>query len=210
MSTQGGKPPSKQELYASATDEQLARAMAEEQGENDGAWQEFLGRYGDRIMRVIRSVGSSLDDDERKDVFQQAVFRMHGAIGRFKARGPKSLGSWAYKIAQNATYDWFREASKVEFVSVEEVGETLSVDAYDDVTPPSAQFDAAMAALERAKAKLLPRHQTILALSKANLPDREIALRLGMGVETVRKVRYKALARLRELLIEEGQGMGWI
>jgi RNA polymerase sigma factor (sigma-70 family) len=209
MSTAGGNPPNKQQSYATATDEQLAHAMVGEKGEDDAAWREFMARYGERMMRVIRHVGPSLSQDDREEVFARAMDRIHDAIDRFRPRGSTSLGSWAYKVAQNVTYDWFRDESKGDFVSLAEVGETLSVDPYE-TTDPMPHRDAAMAALERAKAKLPPRHQTILALTEAGLSDREIAERLGMRVDTVRKVRYKVLARLKALLIKERDGMGWV
>jgi len=204
MGKEGGNSPTKQHPFANASDQDLARAMAGESGENDAAWREFMTRHGDRIMRLIAYVGPSLQDADRKEVFSDSIVRMQAAIGRFTPRGDKSFLSWAYKIAQNATYDWFRRQQKAELVSVEEVAETLSVDATESISTP--EWDAAQAALERALAKVSPRHQAVLGLSRAGLSDREIGVRLGIAEDHVRKVRHKALARLRALLIKERDG----
>jgi RNA polymerase sigma factor (sigma-70 family) len=206
MGKEGGNPPTKQNPFANATDRDLARAMAGESGEDDAAWREFMTRHGDRIMRLIRYIAPSMQEADRKEVFSDSIVRMQAAIGRFTPRGNKSLLSWAYKIAQNATYEWFRRERRVELVSVDDVAETLSVEVLGvDTTPES---EAAQAALERALAKLSPRYQTLLSLSRAEHSDREIGARLGMAEDTVRKVRYKALVRLRELLIEERDARG--
>jgi RNA polymerase sigma factor (sigma-70 family) len=206
MSEQGGYPPTKQNPFANATDQDLARAMAGESGDDDAAWREFMTRYGDRIMRLIAYVGPSLQEADRKDIFSDSVLRMHAAIGRFTPRGSKSLLSWAYKIAQNVTYDWFRRDQTMDLVSVDDVAETLSVEVVESGTTPG--MDAAQAALERALARLAPRHQALLGLSRAGLSDREIGERLGIAEDSVRKIRYKALARLKELLIKERHAQG--
>ncbi len=206
MGREGGNPPTKQNPFANATDEDLAQAMATESGEDDAAWREFMTRHGDRIMRLIGYVAPSLQEADRRDVFSDSVVRMQAAIGRFTPRGNKSLLSWAYKIAQNVTYDWFRRERRVELISVEEVAETLSVDVVELGTTPES--DAAQAALDRVLAKLSPRHQALLGLSRAGLSDREIGVRLGIPEDTVRKIRYKALARLEGLLIKERDAHG--
>jgi RNA polymerase sigma factor (sigma-70 family) len=187
--------------FARATDEELAREMAREQGDDDAAWREFFARYGDLLMRFIGYCGPLLQPADREEVFSDTIIRVQGAVHRYRSRAGKSFISWVYKIAQNVVRDRFREGRRSELVSIEDMAERLGLDTSETTTTPEAQH--AQVALDRALEQLVPRHQALLGLSRAGLSDEEIGHRLGMGADTVRKVRYKALARLKELLIRQ-------
>jgi len=178
--------------------------MGTERGEDDAAWREFFKRYGDRIMRVIRYHGPSLQEADRNEVFVETISHIQAGIHRFRARGTNSLGSWSFKIAQNATLDWFRR-NRAELIPLDQVLATLCVDLGDQV--PSAYSTVANAALDRALERLCARHQLILGLTRAGWADSEIGDRLGIAGAHVRQVRYKALKRLRDLLVQEQQSL---
>jgi RNA polymerase sigma factor (sigma-70 family) len=200
----GGLPPVDQNPYRNASDDSLARAMAAERGEDDAAWREFLRRYGDRIMRVIRYCGQSMQEVDRNEVFVETITRVQAGVHRFRARGTNSLGSWSYRIGQNATLDWFRRP-RAELIPLDQVVETLCVESGDQATGGDAAV--ASAALDRALECLCSQHQLILGLTRAGWADSEIGARLGIAGAHVRKVRYKALKRLQALLMKEQRAL---
>jgi len=155
-------------------------------------------------MRFIRYHALSFfREEDCEDVFSDTVIRVQAAIRRFHPRRDGALLSWSCTIARNVIVDKFREAEGEphEFVNLDDVDETLVVEPADLPVTPTAQV--ADLALERVFARLPEHYKALLEFSRAGLSTDDIARRLGMAHHMVSKVRYKAVARLKELLIQE-------
>jgi len=81
-----------------------ATLVAQLRGREDGAAEELVGAYGDRVYRLaIRITGSPSDAEE---VTQDALWTASRKIDSF--RGAAAFGSWLYRITANAAYQKLR------------------------------------------------------------------------------------------------------
>jgi RNA polymerase sigma factor (sigma-70 family) len=189
-------------------DAELVREMREEARveKSDGlAWREFQRRYGEAVLRYIASHMHGAPREEREDVYSETVAeRMVGGIEQFQPQAGATLLGWACTIANHIIVDKWRARGGLAapvFVSTDEAAEALGLE--DDDSEPTAESVLATEILERAFGQLLPRDQAVLELSRCGLDDETIGERLGIAGAHVRKVRYRALARLKDLLTAE-------
>ncbi len=157
---------------------------------------EFSARYLDRLRRMIRSLaGGRFSEDEIDDALGETVERIFRSVGRFRPTREGALLSWACTIARNVVMDAFRARRSAEFVSFDEAAERLGAPGLGYVSRlREADFDR----LGRAIGDLVPRDQALIALYRAGRTDAETAVLLGLREDQVRKVRYKALQRLKK------------
>jgi RNA polymerase sigma-70 factor (ECF subfamily) len=90
---------------APLTDDQLVKAA---QGGDRNALDQLLRRHYDRIYAVCRRVtGGTRDAD---DACQEALIKITRSLPRFDGRS--SFGTWAYRIATNASLDELRKRKR--------------------------------------------------------------------------------------------------
>ena len=169
--------------------------VAAAQGGDRFALDQLLRRHYDRIHAVCRRVaGSSKDAD---DACQEALIKIVRSLPRFDGRS--SFGTWAYRIATNASLDELRKRQRRPALHV--VGEDdrpvavdPDADRYADSLPDRLVLDDA---LDR-----LPEDLRIAVILRdvADFDYSEIATTLDIPVGTVKSRISRGRAALASSL----------
>lgn len=61
-----------------------------------------------------------INDEDIKDVLQEAFLKIYASIGQFEYRGKGSLRGWMARITLNETLKFLRENSRLSFVDMDE------------------------------------------------------------------------------------------
>ncbi len=167
--------------------------MLRAQGGDDAAFGLLVQRYGALVQHTARQVVRHAAEDVAQQTFLSAWL----SRARYDpARG--SVRSWLCGIAYNRAVDAHRrEARQVAQAPIDEVGDEL-VCPLD--SPPVVAGDRARASeVRRAVARLGPEQRTVIGLAYfGGLSQREIQLRTGAPLGTVKSRSRLALSRLRE------------
>jgi RNA polymerase sigma-70 factor (ECF subfamily) len=188
-------------LAAISTHFDDAALVAAAQGGDRNALDQLLRRHYDRILAVCRRIaGSSRDGD---DACQEALIKIARNLPRFDGRS--SFGTWAYRIATNASLDEVRKRNRrPNLTLVDSDGER------PDLADPDANrevdglgdrlvLDAALATLpEESRAAVVLR-------DVANLDYAEIAEILDIPIGTVKSRISRGRAALATELRLESQ-----
>lgn len=159
-------------------DAALVRAA---QGGDHGALDQLFRRHYDRVHGVCRRITGN--DADAADATQEAMIAMVRGLTRFDGRA--SFGTWAYRIATNASLDELRRRRRRPLVAGRDH------DHSDDHADPSAgerieqfadrqQIDAALAALPE------DFRVPVVLRDVADLDYAEIAAILDVPVGTVK------------------------
>ena len=128
-------------------DAELVRAA---QGGDRGALEQLFRRHYDRVHAVCRRITGN--DADAADAAQEAMIAMVRGLGRFDGRA--TFGTWAYRIATNASLDELRRRRRRPLVA----GREQPGHEHHELVDPDAgvrieqlgdryQLDAALAAL---------------------------------------------------------------
>jgi RNA polymerase sigma-70 factor (ECF subfamily) len=172
-------------------DSALVRAA---QGGDRDALDQLFRRHYDRVYGVCRRITGS--DADAADAAQEAMIAMVRGLARFDGRA--SFGTWAYRIATNASLDELRRRRRRPLVSGRDQGDHDDVREYADATAGDRieqlgdryQIDAALAALPE------DFRVPVVLRDVADLDYAEIAAILDVPVGTVKS----RIARGRGLL----------
>ena len=138
------------------------------------------------------------DEEDARDVVQDAYFRAFRSIKRF--RGDARFSTWMYRITANCAATHLARRSKTRH---EELSDEEPIpDARVDIDPESmAEAGALRDRLSDALAELPPRLRAVVVLRDIyDLPHEAIASELGI-TESAAKVRlHRARRKLRERL----------
>jgi RNA polymerase sigma factor (sigma-70 family) len=168
---------------------------------DEAAWEEFVGRYGAKILGWCRAW--RLQDADAADVTQVVLVKMIRNIDKFD----KQVGSfraWLKTIAHHAWYDLVTSRSH----RVKRGGDTLartieSEAARDDLARHlEAAWDQELFQLSSERVQLRVRPQTWRAFERTaieGVPGDQVAEELGMNLPAV----YKARSNVTKLLQEE-------
>ena len=160
----------------------------------------LMDRHQDRLLRyLLRFLG---DESVAEDVFQQTWLQVAERIARYDASRP--FGPWLFAVARNLALDHLRRRQPE---SLDEVAE-----------PPAAADDPHTLAVSgqhrgwivEAVAVLAPLDREVLSLrfeEELSLP--QLAGTLGVAVPTAKARLYRALARLRSLLLAKAPAGEW-
>lgn len=165
----------------------------------------LMSRHQDRLFRYLRRLVG--EETMAEDVFQQTWVQVTERISRYDRT--RLFGPWLFAVARNLAYDHLR-ARRSE--SLEEHSEP------DAVVGADPGPDAFARALSRERGERLA-----VALDRLGTADREVlALRfgedlalpelaatLGVPLPTAKARLYRALARLRALLLAHGPREDW-
>jgi RNA polymerase sigma-70 factor (ECF subfamily) len=183
---QGGAPGREERLLvrrARGGDQEAARALYD--------------RYFDRIYNYAYARLGRVAEAE-----DLAIETMTRALTRLDLYEERESGfqSWIYRIAHNATVDYYRRQGKPATVSLEEVETTI---------PPSA--DPSELALDRIENEDLraairrltdDQQQVLLLRFFADLSAVEVARMVGKTVGAVQALQHRALNSLERVLLE--------
>lgn len=174
--------------------------VAAAQGGDRFALDQLLRRHYDRIHAVCRRVAGSTRDAD--DACQEALIKIVRSLPRFDGRS--SFGTWAYRIATNASLDELRKRQRrpaLHAVDEDDRPELVdsTADRYTDALPDRLVLDDA---LDR-----LPDDLRIAVILRdvADFDYAEIATTLDIPIGTVKSRIARGRAALASTL---GLGLG--
>jgi len=156
------------------------------------AMRELYALYGGYLTAVGTRYLANQDDV--KDVLQEAMVRVFTRIGSFHYRGQGSLRSWVARIVVNASLNMLREKHRMEFTTLEDnlVEEDEDEEADD---PPIS--DVPPDELQQMISRLPAGYRAVFCLYvMEDKSHREIADMLGIGERT----SSSQLSRAKNLL----------
>jgi RNA polymerase sigma-70 factor, ECF subfamily len=165
--------------------------------EGDRAAFEALVRatMADTYTLALRLTG---DEEDARDVVQEAYLRAYRAIGRF--RGDAAFTTWLYRITANCASTSLGRRSRHRH---EPLGDDPPVpDEHPDTDPLAmATAGALRDRVTDALADLPPRLRAVVVLRDVyDLPHEAIAAELGISVPAAKVRLHRARRRLREQL----------
>ena len=155
--------------------------VAAAQGGDRFALDQLLRRHYDRIHAVCRRVAGSTRDAD--DACQEALIKIVRSVPRFDGRS--SFGTWAYRIAMNASLDELRKRQRRPALHV--LGEDDRPEAADPTADRYAQALPDRLVLDQALDELAEDLRVAVVLRDvADLDYAEIAETLDVPVGTVK------------------------
>ena len=180
--------------------EQVAKKQTRPVSKRELAFNDLYEQYYARVYAYLRfRVGSTeVAEDLVSQVFERALTHLADL------QSTAAAGAWLFRIARNCAIDYFRRLHPA-----------ASLDTLLDSSHPRecSPEEVIVAQEERARLltqlKRLPeREREVIGLKfVACLQNREIARVLNMPEGTVGSVLHRTLARLRDALHEEGEGV---
>jgi RNA polymerase sigma-70 factor (ECF subfamily) len=165
---------------------------------DEGAIAELYNAYFPRVYRYMLARTGNVGDAE--DLTEEVFIRVLDALGRFEWR-QAPFSAWIFRIAHNAIVSHQRrdgargrQAPLLPTLPVKAQGPEEMVEA-------RLTLDEVMRATEN-----LPdaQRQVIALRFGAGLSVAETARALGKGEGNVKVIQHKAIAKLRELLVDKG------
>jgi len=165
---------------------------------DEGAIAELYNAYFPRVYRYMLARTGNVGDAE--DLTEDVFIRVLDALGRFEWR-QAPFSAWIFRIAHNAIVSHQRrdgargrQAPLLPTLPVKAQGPEEMVEA-------RLTLDEVMRATEN-----LPdaQRQVIALRFGAGLSVAETARALGKGEGNVKVIQHKAIAKLRELLVDKG------
>lgn len=178
--------------------EQAAKTQTRQLSKHELAFDDLYEQYYARVYAYLRfRVGSTeVAEDLVSQVFERALTHLADL------QSTAAAGAWLFRIARNCAIDHFRRQRP-----------TASLDTLIDSSHPRdcSPEEVILAQEERARLllhlKRLPeREREVIGLKfVACLQNREIARVLNMPEGTVGSLLHRTLARLRDVLHDEGE-----
>lgn len=188
--TRRSKPPMRTLHHADAELDDLVEAARDGQVH---AFEELVRRTSSDAYTLARRLVS--DDDDARDVVQEAYLRAYRALGSF--RGDAQFSTWLYRITANCASTHLGRRRRHRH---DELDEEVEVPDPKPEHDPAAAADATLLRerLEAAVAELPPRLRAVVVLRDIyDLSHAEIAQQLAIS-ESAAKVRlHRARRRLR-------------
>lgn len=189
-------PRSERRGTSSRSPEELAPLVLAAQDGDHGAFEQLvLATASDTYSLAHRLVGN---DDDARDVVQEAYLRAFRGIGRF--RGDAQFSTWLHRITANCAATHLGRRLRHRH---DELGED---DALPDTSPAHdpaavAESHALRDRLTAELAELPPRLRAVVVLRDVyDLPHDAIAAELGISVAAAKVRLHRARKRLRERL----------
>jgi RNA polymerase sigma-70 factor, ECF subfamily len=182
---------------AAEVDEEIAALVAAAQAGDRAAFDDLVrATYIDSYTLAYRLTG---DEDDARDVVQEAYLRAYRGLKRF--RGDAQFSTWMYRITANCAATFLGKRSKNRH---DELTDDLVGDEIATTIGPEASVDAAATRdrLQWALRRLPPRLRAVVLLRDVyDLPHESIAAELGIS-ESAAKVRlHRARHKLRADLV---------
>ena len=153
--------------------------------------------YAETYTLARRLLGN---EEDAKDVVQEAYLRAWKSIGRF--RGDAQFSTWMYRITANAAYTLSAKNKRQQTSSMDDFSEIVETRAE---AMPEADVESSNAELQAALQQLPEKFRMVIVLKDIyDLPHYEIAEQLGSS-EAAAKVRlHRARKALRDILYQDG------
>jgi len=176
----------------------VARLRAGEQE----AYREIVDAYRDPIITVVARVAGPGADAE--DLAQDAFLKAFAALDRFDGRS--ALFTWIYRIAVNTARDWVDYRRRRPVVPLEGPHGGPAEPADTGALPSEAAERSELRAAVRAALERLPEpfRTTLILREMEGHSYEEVAEILGISIGTVESRLFRARAKLRALLEQQG------
>jgi RNA polymerase sigma-70 factor (ECF subfamily) len=178
---------------ANGSDDDLVAAA---QAGDSAAMDQLLRRHYDRIHAVCRRIAGSTRDAD--DAAQEAMIRIVKNLDRFDGRA--AFGTWAYRIATNASLDELRRRKRRPQLHVVDDDDAPEVEPADPTAHRRVEAVADRLAIDDALASLPEEFRLpVVMRDVGDLDYSEIAAELDIPIGTVKS----RIARGRRLLVEQ-------
>ena len=149
------------------------------------SFETLLARHRDAVERFVRF---RLPAGEAEDVLQEVYITAYQRFGQVRDRD--SFKPWLLAIARSRCADWYRQRARRREVSLDALPET--------VLTQSRMGPVEAVAVRDAVERLEPPDRQVLVLAYwEQLPQRDIARRLGVPLGTVKSRLHNARERFR-------------
>jgi RNA polymerase sigma-70 factor (ECF subfamily) len=152
--------------------------------------------YIDSYTLAYRLTG---DEDDARDVVQEAYLRAYRGLKRF--RGEAQFSTWMYRITANCAATFLGKRSKNRH---DELTDELVGDEVATTVGPEASVEAAATRdrLQQALRRLPPKLRAVVVLRDVyDLPHESIAAELGISVSAAKVRLHRARHKLRADLV---------
>lgn len=157
------------------------------------AAREFYAHYADRLAGICSRYITN--EEDLKDVFQNALVNIFSHIGDFKYRGEGSLQAWAAKVVVNESLMFLKKKKRYEeFPSDYEVSDVTDEDLFsrNDISPD---------VIQQMLSRLPERCRTVLNLYVfEGKSHQEIAHLLGIKKDSSASQLHNARKMLTEMI----------
>lgn len=161
-------------------------------GEKTAA-REFYSRYADGLAGVCSRY--IVDEEDLKDVFQNALIHIFTHIADFEYRGTGSLQAWATKVVVNESLTFLRTKERHQMLSLDE---EIAEEASDDTLPVS---DIPPDAIRQMLSRLPTGYRTVLNLYVfEGKSHQEIAGLLGIRENSSASQLHRAKSLLAKMI----------
>ena len=180
------------------------RLVKQLQNGNKAAAREFFSRYGDCLAGVCSRY--IVNEEDLKDVFQNALIHIFSHIARFEYRGAGSLKAWATKVVVNESLKFLRTKSRHELLFTEvETSKTVQFAAMpsqpDDDTEAPPLSDIPPDAIRQMLSQLPTGYRTVLNLYVfEGKSHQEIAGLLGIRENSSASQLHRAKSLLAKMI----------
>ncbi len=132
------------------------------------------------------------DENDRKDILQEAFLKIWSSIGSFSYRGEGSLKAWMSKITVNLSLKHLRDSGKLHYEDIDSLKEDIAESEIDAGRVPTDT-------LMRFIRELPDGYRTVFNLFVVEgLSHKEIAKMLGIKENTSASQLFKAKAMMAE------------
>jgi RNA polymerase sigma-70 factor (ECF subfamily) len=173
-----------------------ALVLAAQAGDRSAFDDLVRATYIDSYTLAFRLTG---DEDDARDVVQEAYLRAYRGLKRF--RGDAQFSTWMYRITANCATTFLGKRTKHRH---DELTDEIAGDEVATTVDPEGSLDAAATRdrLQQALRRLPPRLRAVVVLRDVyDLPHESIAAELGI-TESAAKVRlHRARRKLRADLV---------
>ena len=161
-------------------------------GEKSAA-REFYSLYADYLAGICSRYID--DEDDLKDVFQDALIHIFTHIGNFQYRGAGSLQAWVSKVMVNQSLKFLRAKQRHEFVQLDED----VTDVLDDDEPPVSDIPPDV--IQQMLSRLPVGYRTVLNLYVfEGMSHKEIASMLGIKENSSASQLHRAKRLLAQMI----------
>jgi len=162
------------------------------------AFEQLVGLKRDKAFRVAFNIVG--DEDDAKDIAQQAFIRLWSALSRFDENS--RFDPWFFRIVVNLAIDFYRKRKRAPEEAAQE-GEGAGADTLPGVTLPGADDDLMRAELRRIfnqlAVALTPQQRAAFTLREIEgVPTEEIAKIMDVKASTVRNHLLQARRVLQD------------
>jgi RNA polymerase sigma-70 factor (ECF subfamily) len=173
---------------------------------DDSAFGQLIDHYFSAAQRLAQQILQT--EEAAADAVQEALIKVHRALPRFQEG---NFRSWLLRIVTNTCYDHLRSQKRRMAVSLDELAEQSTLDAYLVADPPAQNPEYVVTQEEnlqfliRAIEELPEWHRNVVVLIDVHGYDyAEAAEILGLPLGTVKSRLSRARSALRDSLVASG------